>query len=370
MGGRAAVCLLWGHERGRYNVFMASSPVQFISLFDTAEAPLLVTDPEGRTLYANACVSRRTGYSQREIIGRTPGELWGGHMPRAFYRQLWRTLKIERRPFFGTVKNHGKQRGVYSEDLALAPILNPSGRPVYYMALHRTESAMSLQRFQAEIVSIFSPERCTVRELVRGLRRWYMTDTEKLSWGEASSPEAFLRTWFVLPMETFFGERAEDQELLRAVRDDPTRFDVLYAKYSPKIYQYFLRHLSDRNRAEDCMQETFFRAFQALPKYEFKHATYGTFLLRIAHNLLVNSYRHEDWLPLDAAADPESAAPSTDLSWVWDAPQLTRLERRALELYYRRGYAIREVAERLDRSENAIKLLLSRARRKLRRLVS
>jgi len=42
-------------------------------------------------------------------------------------------------------------------------------------------------------------------------------------------------------------------------------------------------------------------------------------------------------------------------------------DREVIRLYYREGFSVREIAERWEASENAIKLRLSRARRRLAR---
>lgn len=56
--------------------------------------PVVVTDPKGRVLYANHAVSTHTGFSEEECLGKKPGELWGGHMPKEFYQKMWHTIAV------------------------------------------------------------------------------------------------------------------------------------------------------------------------------------------------------------------------------------------------------------------------------------
>ena len=81
-----------------------------------------------------------------------------------------------------------------------------------------------------------------------------------------------------------------DRELVRRVRSgDRTAFDVLFARYQHKICTLIARHLSDPAEVEDVAQESFVKAFRALPKFRGESAFY-TWLYRIA----INSARNHE----------------------------------------------------------------------------
>lgn len=46
--------------------------------FDLLDDHVVITDPNGAILYANKAVERNTGYILEEILGKNPGDLWGG----------------------------------------------------------------------------------------------------------------------------------------------------------------------------------------------------------------------------------------------------------------------------------------------------
>src|SRR3990167_6895163 len=53
---------------------------------------IIITDPDGVIVYANAAVEKTTGYPPEEVMGNTPA-LWGRQMPREVFDNLWHTIK-------------------------------------------------------------------------------------------------------------------------------------------------------------------------------------------------------------------------------------------------------------------------------------
>jgi RNA polymerase sigma-70 factor (ECF subfamily) len=179
-----------------------------------------------------------------------------------------------------------------------------------------------------------------------------------------------LRHWAGTIRERF-RRRLDDRALVAAAQADPKAYQAIYEKYFDTIERYFARHLpGSRDQVLDLTQDTFVRAFERLDGYETRNAAYGTYLLRIAHSILLNSFRRQPMIGL-AAAESLSAAPASEGSgWIWEVPELSLRERIVLAAYYREGYSVREISLRLGHSENATKLLLSRARKKLRPFLS
>lgn len=81
-----------------------------------------------------------------------------------------------------------------------------------------------------------------------------------------------------------------DKELVRAFKQgDEASFDELVRRYQNKIYHLALRMVHNQEVAWDLSQETFVRAYQALPKFKERSSFY-TWLFRICFNLCL-SYR-------------------------------------------------------------------------------
>jgi RNA polymerase sigma-70 factor (ECF subfamily) len=72
--------------------------------------------------------------------------------------------------------------------------------------------------------------------------------------------------------------------LIREILDGKIEsFDVLYNKYSKKIFNFLFRMTKEEYLAEDIMQEVFIKVYKNLEKFKFKSAFY-TWLYRIAFN--------------------------------------------------------------------------------------
>jgi len=79
-----------------------------------------------------------------------------------------------------------------------------------------------------------------------------------------------------------------DKELVRRVKKgDKHAFDLLFLRYQHKIVNLIARYLRDPEEVEDVAQETFIKAFRALPRFRGDSAFY-TWLYRIAINTAKN----------------------------------------------------------------------------------
>lgn len=95
------------------------------------------------------------------------------------------------------------------------------------------------------------------------------------------------------------GEHIIDRELVERVqRGDKKAFDLLVLKYQHKIISLISRYIHDQAEVLDVAQESFIKAYRALPGFRGESAFY-TWLYRIATNtaknhLVVNNRRQSD----------------------------------------------------------------------------
>ena len=81
---------------------------------------------------------------------------------------------------------------------------------------------------------------------------------------------------------------ADEQHLItRAQRGDLSAFEALANMHTPYVYNLALRVVRDPHEAEDLTQETWLRAWRALPNYRAE-ARFTTWLYRIVTNLCYN----------------------------------------------------------------------------------
>lgn len=168
-----------------------------------------------------------------------------------------------------------------------------------------------------------------------------------------------------------------DNELIRNAQRRPGEYAAIYRLYWKTIYRYFwYRTNHDWGLAEDLTQETFTRAFAASRDFQDQGVSYRSYLFRIAHNLLVSQYRKTTEVPIEYAEQVPGDEVGTlqrrvdmELLW-WTVERLPFSERQAVILFYRYEHNVREIAQTLQKSENAIKLTLSRARKHLKTLLT
>lgn len=165
----------------------------------------------------------------------------------------------------------------------------------------------------------------------------------------------------------------DDTKLVALAKANPKEYEKLYTKYSDKIFNYFwYRTGHDRMLSEDLMQETFLRAFRHLKRFKTRGYSYLTYLIAIAHNVLVDHYRKPKSIPFEAIEDmpyeiTEDLERKYDAEVLWRAIQyLPESNRDKLLMKYQQGMSIKDIATATGTTENAVKLSLSRTRKKLK----
>gem|GEM_PF-655370 len=66
-----------------------------VAVFEAAREALLVTDPDGKIIAVNPAFTLLTGYTEAQARGRTPRLLWAERQPKAFFTDLWQTVRDE-----------------------------------------------------------------------------------------------------------------------------------------------------------------------------------------------------------------------------------------------------------------------------------
>lgn len=368
----------------KWHAIIEKMPMEKSSLkdqFDHLPGGLLITDMESRAVYANLAVEKRTGFAVGEIIGKKPGQLWGGKMEKSFYQNMWRTIGTEKKAFTGTVQNAKKNGALYSENLFIAPIKDQTGETHYFAEIHpEFQNEREEEAFRKE----FEAEAGNFHKNGDSLS-WIFQKLQKENFGTPESATVERRypdlvsifsDIFVRPIEKLFTRRHEDARLISDAQKDVRKFALLYEKYYLLVREYFFRRLSnDIETAEDLTQEVFARALRYLPGFRLANASYYTYLLRISHNLLINYYRKHSYFTFSSQQSVLEDIPSLEREPSQESikgmlGELTEKEREIMLLKYEHGLKVREIAQRVGKSENAVKLILSRTRKKIKKQLS
>jgi len=99
-------------------------------------------------------------------------------------------------------------------------------------------------------------------------------------------------------------EPTDKQLVERVKRGDKRAFDLLILKYQHKIIGLVGRYLRDQNEVQDVTQESFIKAYRALPNFRGDSAFY-TWLYRIAINTAKNHLVSRSRRPPDTDIDAD-----------------------------------------------------------------
>ena len=155
-------------------------------------------------------------------------------------------------------------------------------------------------------------------------------------------------------------------------------FDVVVAEHEPAVHGFVRRRVADAGRAEDLTQEVFLRAWRFADRYDPTRNDVRTWLLAIARNLVIDSYRADSARPRTAGSDDllvHLAAPDrTDAAVAaWSMAdalrRLTPAHRDVLLCLYYRRWSLAETAEHLGVAVGTVKSRSTYALRALRLVV-
>ena len=171
--------------------------------------------------------------------------------------------------------------------------------------------------------------------------------------------------------------QADERLLVEAAQSDPAKFDALYELHFERVYAFVASRVRDRGTAEDLTADVFHKALANLPRYEWRGVPFTAWLLRIAANAVIDQAKRvaREFPAPDDPPEPTAGPDMQDseLRAMEYRAQLFRLVGKLPEVQRQVVYqrfveqrSIREIAQRLRKTEGAIKQLQLRALERLR----
>jgi RNA polymerase sigma-70 factor (ECF subfamily) len=168
----------------------------------------------------------------------------------------------------------------------------------------------------------------------------------------------------------------DDDVLAKQVIEDFDAFSELYQRYLCPIYRFVRSQVPSDSVAEDLTAQVFFKALNSAGTFR-GDSGYAPWIFRIAHNAVSTWRRGKDRVAVNLEEVPERAdetpCPASQVilgearSVIWQkVSELPPAQREVVALRYIRDFSIEEVAGITDRSRGAVRILLHRARLKLR----
>lgn len=150
---------------------------------------------------------------------------------------------------------------------------------------------------------------------------------------------------------------------------NPQGFQSLFSKYSKTTYSLLLSILKDKEEAKDALQDVFIIVHDKL--HTFKQASrFSTWLYSIAYRFalkrLKKPFFSHDTIELDIAEEVQEEDTYSIESLLEGMQILLPHERTFLELFYFQEQSIKEISGITGESEGNVKVILHRARLKLK----
>ena len=173
-----------------------------------------------------------------------------------------------------------------------------------------------------------------------------------------------------------------DDELVEAIRaGDEAAFALVYERYFQRVYNFALTRVRNRMDAEEAVQETFIAVFRSIDAFRGQSSLLS-WVYGIAKNTVNNQLRrakaHDQRLEraepelLRSSASLDSCTPEEHLSFNRCTDALERSlasvsewQAQVFVLRHVENLPIQEIAERMDRSNDAIRSSLYRVKRLL-----
>lgn len=131
-------------------------------------AIVAITDRTGKIIYANEKFEKLSQYSTDELIGETHAILNSGKHPRAFFKEMWKTIGTGN-VWRGEIRNVRKDGQYYWVDTTIVPFLNEKGIPYQYISIRnditeKKEAEMRIRHLAYEDQLTNLPNRLSFRK--------------------------------------------------------------------------------------------------------------------------------------------------------------------------------------------------------------
>jgi len=179
--------------------------------------------------------------------------------------------------------------------------------------------------------------------------------------------------------------------MLAFARGDQKAFHELFAKHRKNVINFCYRFCFNREAAEELAQEVFIRVYQAAGRYR-PFARFSTWLYRIAVNVCLNECRKQEYKCQTHSIDqPIRSGQSEIIREIEDEHSksaqdmledgerektvqramaaLPEKQRLALLLRVFNEFSYQEIAMQMETSENHVKALIHKGRRRLQELL-
>ena len=186
---------------------------------------------------------------------------------------------------------------------------------------------------------------------------------------------------FLNPLLTNITDSSSDEVIIEKYLSSQrgAYFDILFKRYSAKVYARCISMLKNEAIAQDAVQDVFIKVLTSLSKFNGK-SKFSSWLYSITYNYCIDHIRrnkNKTSIPLDNLLDLEAQGDNIDdkilmetkfsqLKVVMDV--LPEKDKAVLLMKYQDGMSIKDICHNTDRSESAVKMQIKRAKQRFQLL--
>jgi diguanylate cyclase (GGDEF)-like protein/PAS domain S-box-containing protein len=189
------------------------------TVVDNTIEGVVVTDAHSRILSVNSAFTRMLGYTEEEMLGKTPRMFKSGRHDQAFYDAMWSGLNTTGH-WQGEIWNRRKNGEVFPEYMSLSAVKDAAGRVTHYVCMFTDISAEKAREAQLDFLSH--------RDMLTGLPN---------------------RARFTSLLDEAVAEAAAAQAPLAVMLLNIDRFKDVNDSYGHAIGDQVLRHIAGRVHA-------------------------------------------------------------------------------------------------------------------------
>ena len=108
------------------------------------------TDVKGLITFINKPFEEISGYTKDELIGKNHNIIRHPDTPKEVFEDLWKTIKIDKKPWFGKIKNRKKDGTPYFVQTAINPILDENNDILEFIAVRSDITELELMKESIE----------------------------------------------------------------------------------------------------------------------------------------------------------------------------------------------------------------------------
>lgn len=137
-------------------------------VFDESGQGIVISNAQNEILRVNEAFTNISGYSELEVLGRTPALLKSGQHDRAFYLAMWQTIQNTGK-WQGEIRNKAKDGHIYTEWLTVNTLKDAGGQISHFIGImddisERKRNAEELQNYRQHLEELVA-ERTRQLEL-------------------------------------------------------------------------------------------------------------------------------------------------------------------------------------------------------------